>query len=117
MNFHDFLESKYVETNLSLQDNFNVYDHAKTIATGDLLKVHRGLFTAINYVQLLGQFALVKLHIIKAPRKATEVIEQSKLVAKAQQQSPVNQGPVAASKPVLSIVPTSEGDATGVSHV
>ncbi len=89
MDFHTFLESVYVKTNTDLQKAYTTYDHAKTLATKDLLDAQRSILKFVNYVHILGHYLLVKLHILKAPKTAQELFNDAQKVVPTTAEAPV----------------------------
>ncbi len=81
MEFHKYLESLYVSANTELQKEYTAYNHAKTLATKDLLDLQRSLLKGVAYLAILGRFVAIKLHIIPKPLTAQEMfMEASKTV-------------------------------------
>lgn len=92
MKLHEFLESTYVETNQEIQKKYGVYNHAKSLATKDILDAYRTMCKVISYVEILGRFILVKAHILKQPKTAQEVFNEANKVVPIKNES-VNANP------------------------
>ena len=78
MNLFDFLESRYLKTNLELQKDFSLAKQAETKATQDLIDGQRKWFKWCAYFKLLFLYALIKLHILKQPETTKQISERIK---------------------------------------
>lgn len=78
MEFHNFLESTYVRTNIALQVAYSPYGQGKVQATQGLIHGQKRVLTWVNYVVILFQYLLVLCHIKTAPPTAKELVTQYK---------------------------------------
>ena len=78
MQFHDFLDSKHVRTNMALQQVYHPYGQAKIQAVAGLIGLQRKILTWVNYPILLGEYVLISLRLKKAPPTALEIIQRYK---------------------------------------
>jgi hypothetical protein len=73
MKLLDFMESKYVESNLKNQVEFSLALQAKSQAAQNLINAYRSTLRKIAYITLLVQYALVLLKIASPPQGAKEM--------------------------------------------
>lgn len=78
MNLFNFLDLKYRNTALALQKEFNIYQDGKAKAIHSMINFMRSLGKWTSFPALLGEFFLVKLHLIKAPTEP-ELISKKEL--------------------------------------
>jgi hypothetical protein len=73
MKLLDFMESKYVESNLKNQVEFSLATQANAQAAQNLINATRSLFRKLAYIRLLGQYVLTLLNILPPPKNAKEM--------------------------------------------
>jgi len=108
MKFHDFIESTYVSTNISLQQEFSPQKQAKTLACQELINGQRRALKWVSFVSLLFSYILVQCRIKTAPLTSNALITQYKIAAQKAMEE--------ASKPVVSLAPSPEPEVASVAN-
>jgi hypothetical protein len=73
MKLLDFMESKYVESNLQNQVEFSLGKQAEAQAAQNLINAYRSTLRKFAYITLLVRYALVLLRIASPPQGAKEM--------------------------------------------
>ena len=109
MNFTDFLESHYIQSNKKYSETRNLKFAGKCQATQDLIAFQRYFFKVFSYFELFFDFVVIKLHLKKAPLSAVELI-QSAIKSSEEKVSSTNKSP---NLHVVEEASLAESDATG----
>lgn len=78
MKFHEFLQSKYMEAQQKVKEEYSVIKHAELLATEDLRNAQRYIVKLVQYFLLPIKFVLIKLKLIKPPKSMEQHIEDMK---------------------------------------
>lgn len=73
MKLHEFLESKYVSTNLELHQNFSPYMQSKTRSIQKLIDLQRQVLMWFAYIALIKEYLEIKIGIREEPLEAMEI--------------------------------------------
>lgn len=84
MKFYEYLEAKYVETNLKLQVGYTPYKQSETRAVQSIIDGQRTFFKWVAYIKLIFEFALMSAHLIKAPKSPKQIGEEMRAQAEAE---------------------------------
>ena len=85
MQFHDFLEAKYVKTNIALQQVYHPRGQGIVGATQKLIHMQRTFLTYLYIPVILFQYVLVQLRILPSPPSSTQLVEEMKAASEAKQ--------------------------------
>lgn len=75
MTFKDYLESIHTSCTISSKNNTNVHDQAMISAASGIISAQRYLLKLASYVEILVNYALIRIHVKNAPQTALEQIE------------------------------------------
>lgn len=86
MRFFEFLESRYVSTNIEIQKEYTLAKQGEIQAGQALISAQRTFFKWLSFPKLLGLFVLVNLRLIAKPKTAKEIATELHLAqAKAKE--------------------------------
>lgn len=77
MKFKTYLDSVYMETRFSLENDDTPYKRAKLSATKNLSDLFIVLLKGITFFDIIGNFALIKFRLIKPPKTAQELFKEA----------------------------------------
>lgn len=83
MRLFDYLERKYVETNLQLQVEFTLAKQAEAQAAQKLIDAQRSFYRKCMYIKLVVHYVLVRLGLASAPEAALKQVNDAKAAATA----------------------------------
>lgn len=77
MKFNDLLDSVYMETRFSIEKESTAYRRAKASSIKNLNQFQQSLLKIVAYFDVLGHYALIKLHLTKPPKSAQEMFNEA----------------------------------------
>lgn len=80
MKFNDLLDSVYMETRFSMEKENTAYKRAKTSSIQNLNQFQQFFLKIVAYFDVLGHYALIKLHLVKPPKSAQEMFNEANKV-------------------------------------